>query len=174
MNLRILIVDDHAGMRRLTRTILAAFGIRRVREAATAEEALAEIRTFEPDIAIVDFLMPGMTGLDFVKLVRGGSQDPMLPIIMLTASSTQHLVTAARDAGVTEFVAKPVNPEALRRRINEIILHPRNFIRSATFFGPDRRRKQAEDVEEDRRAALPEQPSLTEADSQPDAQERVP
>ncbi|MCW5750987.1 MAG: response regulator [Alphaproteobacteria bacterium] len=160
-------------MRRLTKTILAAFGIRRVREASTAEEALALIREFEPDIAIVDFLMPGMTGLDFVKLVRGGSDDPMLPIIMLTASSTQHLVTAARDAGVTEFVAKPVSPEALRRRINEIILHPRNFIRSATFFGPDRRRKRPEAVEEDRRAATPEAGTPEAGSDATQAQERV-
>ena len=135
-------------MRRIVRTILNAFGIRRVQEVATAQEALAQIAAFEPDIAIVDFLMPGMDGLEFVRTVRAGSVDPLLPIIMLTGSSTSHLVVSARDAGVTEFIAKPVKPEALRRKINEIALHPRNFIRSGSFFGPDRRRRREPDQEE--------------------------
>jgi len=164
VTLRILLVDDHAGMRRLLRAILQAFGIRKIAEAETVAEALEKLREFQPDIAIVDYLFHQGNGLTFVKAVRGGEIDPLLPIVMVTGSSTGELVAAAREAGVTEFVAKPVRPEALRLRLNEIVLRPRNFIRSATFFGPDRRRNKKAAmpgaVSEDRRRKVDVAPGM--------------
>jgi DNA-binding response OmpR family regulator len=59
---------------------------------------------------------------------------------MLTAHSELPEVMAARDAGITEFVTKPVTPASLYRHIIAIIDHPRQFVRCGKFFGPDRRR----------------------------------
>jgi len=62
---------------------------------------------------------------------------------MLTAHSERKRVTAARDAGVTEFMVKPISASALHQRIVNVIANPRRFIKTATYFGPDRRRNNA-------------------------------
>ena len=59
---------------------------------------------------------------------------------MLTGHSEKKRVTAARDAGVTEFLAKPISAKALYQRIVNVVANPRPFIKTKTYFGPDRRR----------------------------------
>jgi DNA-binding response OmpR family regulator len=66
--------------------------------------------------------------------------SPFTPMIMLTGHSERRRVTAARDAGVTEFMVKPISAKALHQRILSVIANPRRFIRTKTYFGPDRRR----------------------------------
>jgi DNA-binding response OmpR family regulator len=61
-------------------------------------------------------------------------------IIMLTGHSEKKRVVAARDAGVTEFLAKPISAKALYQRIVNIVVNPRPFIKTRSYFGPDRRR----------------------------------
>jgi two-component system, chemotaxis family, chemotaxis protein CheY len=63
-----------------------------------------------------------------------------VPIIMLTGHSEKKRVTAARDAGVTEFLAKPISAKSLYERVLNIVVNPRPFIRAKGYFGPDRRR----------------------------------
>jgi len=74
-----------------------------------------------------------------------------VPIIMLTGYTEMHRVTEARDAGVNEFLAKPVSAKKLYSRIVAIIEHNRNFIKIKQFFGPDRRRKALESYRGDER-----------------------
>jgi DNA-binding response OmpR family regulator len=64
-----------------------------------------------------------------------------LPIIMMTGHSEKSRVVEARDAGVTEFVAKPLTAKAVLERIQAVIYRPRPFVRTATYFGPGRRRR---------------------------------
>jgi DNA-binding response OmpR family regulator len=66
-----------------------------------------------------------------------------VPIIMLTGYSEKKCVIAARDAGITEFLAKPISAKALYQRILNVIANPRPFVRTKTYFGPDRRRSNA-------------------------------
>jgi CheY-like chemotaxis protein len=96
------------------------------------------------DVAIVDFRMDPMDGVTFTERVRRdpGSKNPFLPIIMLTGYAEKGRVLEARDAGVTEMMTKPVTAKALVARLNAVILNPRPFIRTQTYFGPDRRRRQ--------------------------------
>ncbi len=61
---------------------------------------------------------------------------------MLTGHAARARVEEARDAGVTEFVVKPVTARAVLDRINAVILRPRHFVRTSEYFGPDRRRRQ--------------------------------
>jgi DNA-binding NtrC family response regulator len=65
----------------------------------------------------------------------------MCPVIMITGYTTQKRVAEARDAGVNEFLAKPVTARGIIDRITRIVEHPRPYIRTETYFGPDRRRR---------------------------------
>ena len=64
-----------------------------------------------------------------------------MPIIMITAHSERPRIIAARDAGINEFVMKPVSAKTLFSRLNAVIEHPRRFVRIEEYFGPDRRRR---------------------------------
>jgi CheY-like chemotaxis protein len=139
----ILIVDDNNHMRTLVAEILRAIGIKDVREAADGADALQFIRHSPPDIIITDFAMQPIDGVEFVTMVRKSSDStcPMVPIIMMTGHSERHRVEEAHDAGVTEFLAKPISARSVLERILEVIERPRPFVRSSNYFGPCRRRK---------------------------------
>jgi DNA-binding response OmpR family regulator len=142
--LNFLIVDDNKHMRALVKTILHALGSKNVQEAADGADAFKELRHFPADIIICDWNMSPLDGLDFVRLVRTGkdSPNPFVPIIMLTGHTEMHRVVEARDTGVHEFLAKPISAKSLYSRVKAIIDRPRPFVRTKTYFGPDRRRRQ--------------------------------
>jgi CheY-like chemotaxis protein len=142
-NLRFLMVDDNQHMRAIVGAILKGVGVKHFREAMDGAEALQALREGMIDIAIVDFKMSPLDGVQFTQLVRNSpdSVDPFLPIIMLTGFAERHRVFEARDAGVTEMVVKPVTARSLLDRINTVIFKPRPFIRSGDYFGPCRRRR---------------------------------
>jgi CheY-like chemotaxis protein len=140
--LRFLVIDDSVHMRRILRTLLLGFGAREVHEAADGATGLDAFNAYTPDIVIVDWAMPVLDGLELAQMIRQpeGNASPFTPIIMLTAHSERHRVTAARDAGVTEFMVKPISAAGLHQRIANVIANPRRFIRTRSYFGPDRRR----------------------------------
>jgi CheY-like chemotaxis protein len=139
--LRFLIADDNAYMRRIIRTLLHSFGCREVYEAEDGANALEITTHYAPDIIILDWVMPIFDGLEVTRMIRQpDSPNPYVPIIMLTGHSEKHRVTVARDAGVTEFLAKPTSAKALYERILAVVASPRPFIRTPLYFGPDRRR----------------------------------
>ena len=141
--LNFLVVDDNKHMCVLIKTILSAFGVRNVLEASDGADAFKVLKHFPADIIICDWVMQPLDGLDFVRLVRTGkdSPNPYVPVIMLTGHTEMHRVMEAREAGVSEFLAKPVSPKKLYARIRSIIEHQRNFIKTKAYFGPDRRRQ---------------------------------
>ena len=142
--LRVLLVDDNQHMRSIVSAVLAGIGISQVRECWDGAEGLAALREWPADVAIVDFRMTPVDGVEFTHLVRNAadSPNPYLPIIMLTGSDERSRVMEARDAGVNECVVKPVTARAWVDRLNQVIFRPRPFIRSESYFGPCRRRKQ--------------------------------
>jgi two-component system, chemotaxis family, chemotaxis protein CheY len=141
--LRVLVVDDNQHMRRLVVAVLQAFGIRELFESPDAEHAWAHLRTNNPDVIILDWQLTGMTGLEFAHLVRNSAHSPniFVPIIMLTGHTHIDRVRQARDAGVNEFLAKPVSVQAILSRLMSVIENPRPFISNHTYFGPCRRRR---------------------------------
>jgi DNA-binding response OmpR family regulator len=141
--LNFLVVDDNKHMCVLIKTILNAFGVRNVVDASDGADAFKALKHFPADIIICDWVMQPLDGLDFVRLVRTGkdSPNPYVPVIMLTGHTEMHRVMEAREAGVNEFLAKPVSPKKLYARIRSIIEHQRHFIKTKTYFGPDRRRQ---------------------------------
>jgi two-component system chemotaxis response regulator CheY len=140
--LRFLVIDDNAHMRRILRTLLHGFGAREVYEAEDGAAGLESFVHHLPDILIVDWVMPIFDGLELTRMIRQptGNANPYVAIIMLTGHSERGRVLTARDAGVTEFLAKPISAKSLYQRIANVVANPRPFIKTATYFGPDRRR----------------------------------
>ena len=141
--LKVLVVDDNQNMRKLVITILQAFGVLQIFEAADGKGAWNMLRESNPDVVILDWMMEGMTGIDVVKMVRTSAQtpNPFVPIIMLTGHTHIERVRQARDAGVNEFLAKPVSVSAIFSRLVSVIEHPRPYVRTKSYFGPCRRRR---------------------------------
>ena len=140
--LRFLIVDDNAHMRRILRTLLNGFGTREVYEAEDGPSGLEAFTQYSPEIVITDWVMPGLDGLELTRMMRqpDAHSNAYVSIIMLTGHSEKARVMAARDAGVTEFLAKPISAKGLYQRVVNVVVNPRPFIKTATYFGPDRRR----------------------------------
>jgi CheY-like chemotaxis protein len=140
--LRFLVIDDNAHMRRILRTLLHGFGAREVYEAEDGAAGLEAFTHNIPDIVITDWAMPIFDGLELTQMIRqpGANANPFVPIIMLTGHSEKKRVVAARDSGVTEFLAKPISANSLYQRILGVVVNPRPFIKTKSYFGPDRRR----------------------------------
>lgn len=152
--LRVMVVDDNHHMVTLVKTILRGFGIKDVFEAHDAVEAFEIMRSTAMDFLIVDIAMEPLNGIEFVSLVRTAddSPAPYVPIIMLTAYSERSKVSAARDAGATEFCCKPVTATEIYKKVAAVVNEPRSFVRTRSYFGPDRRRhKGAPFANEERR-----------------------
>jgi CheY-like chemotaxis protein len=145
-SLQVLVVDDNPHMRSIVIAILNSAGIRMIREVADGAAALESLHATPVDLAIVDFKMFPLDGVAFTRLVRNSpeSANPYLPIIMMTGHSDRARVQEARDAGVTEFIVKPVTAKALLARVQSVIFRPRVFVRSDSYFGPCRRRSTGE------------------------------
>ena len=142
--LSVLIVEDSPSMQRLVGGILRSMGIKRVYIASEGQRGFDTFQSISPDIVISDWLMEnGMDGISFTNKVRQDklSVDRTVPIIMMSGYSSRKRVIEARDAGVTEFLAKPFTAEELGKRMTYVIEKPRDFIECDNFFGPDRRRR---------------------------------
>ena len=147
----ILLVEDNQYMAHLLGSMLKALRIGRVLRArdGVAAKTLIDWRVSAMsgqsiDIILSDWHMDPVDGLDLLKWVRSHPHDNVhvLPFIMLTASPELHRVRLARDAGVTAFLRKPVTVDSIVRRLREVIERPRPFVRTETYFGPDRRHQQ--------------------------------
>ncbi|MFN3523398.1 MAG: response regulator [Phenylobacterium sp.] len=158
--LKILIVDDNHHMRVLLAEILRAIGVNAIFEAADGAEGLQMMRSHAVDIVMTDLTMQPLDGIDFVRLLRNSPDSPnqMIPVIMVTGHSTMKRVAEARDAGVNEILTKPLTARGVIDRITRVINHPRPFIRTNDYFGPDRRRRNDPDYDGPRRRStdLPE------------------
>ncbi len=115
--MRIMLVDDSKTMRNIQRNILGQLGFSELEEACDGQDALSKLSAFNPELMLVDWNMPNMDGLTFVKNVR--QQGIKTPIIMVTTESEKARVIEAIKAGVNNYVVKPFTPEQLSERVNE-------------------------------------------------------
>ncbi|HEX9702677.1 MAG TPA: response regulator [Rhodospirillales bacterium] len=137
----VLVCDDSRQIRSLVKSCLMSFGIKKIVEAANADDAFAKLLEHKPELVITDWNMPPTSGLELVRRIRQGedSPDPYVPIIMLTGHTELARVRTARDNGVSSFLAKPMSAEALYKRMVSLVEDERPFVRAGGFFGPDRR-----------------------------------
>jgi two-component system, chemotaxis family, chemotaxis protein CheY len=140
--IRFLVVDDNTYMRRIIRALLHGFGAREVIEAEDGAVGIETYMSQQPDVVILDWEMPILDGIEVTKMIRqpGTGVNPNTPIIMVSGHTEKRRIAEARDAGITEFLAKPVSSKALYDRVFSVVASPRAFIRTELFYGPDRRR----------------------------------
>ena len=141
--LNVLVVDDSIHMQQILRSILASMRIEKVRAVSTPAEAFSVIQSWVPDIILTELALGNTDGLDFVRRIRDGADgtNPFVPIFLLTGSTEVARVKEARDAGVTDVLAKPVSIKALYDRFVAAVQDPRPYVKTKTYMGPDRRRK---------------------------------
>jgi two-component system phosphate regulon response regulator PhoB len=116
---RVLVCDDERVMRSLVRATLD--GVAEVVEASDGDEALALLREARPALLIVDMMMPGMSGLEVVRRLRGDGQLRALPVIMITARVQIADRETALEAGVDLFIGKPFSPSVLLDAVRSLL-----------------------------------------------------
>lgn len=141
--LRVLVVDDNQHTRMLVTEILRSLDVNQVYEAADGSAGLQQLAEHAIDVIFTDLSMQPMDGIEFVRRLRNAPDSPnqMAPVIMVTGHFTLAKVSAARDAGVNEFLAKPLTARGVIERLQRVIEQPRPFVRTGDYFGPDRRRR---------------------------------
>jgi two-component system chemotaxis response regulator CheY len=134
----VLVVDDDHYMRKVVRTLLMTIGVRTIYEAADGLTGLDTIRKVAPNVVILDWQMPGLDGVDFLRAVRSPENFPYpnVPIIMLTGHGERQRVVDAIKVGVNEFLLKPVSVKSLRERLVSVLANPRPIVRSGDYYGP--------------------------------------
>jgi two-component system chemotaxis response regulator CheY len=145
-HMKILLVDDNIHMRQLLRRLLGSLGIRDIDEAINGQAGMVMLRACKYDLILTDLEMQPMNGLEFTIQVRTSkeSPNPQVPIIMVSGHTEIQQVQAARDAGITEFIVKPITTRDLLARLADISERPRPFVRTDSYVGPDRRRRNIE------------------------------
>lgn len=141
--LKVSIVDNSQAIRRTVRRFLRSFGIPDGPDFSDGAAALAQFRHALPDMVILDVDAKPIDGIEITLFIRQSlnSDNPYLPVIMMVGNSELKRIVEARDAGATEIVAKPISAPSLLGRITQVINHPRRYIRTNSYFGPDRRRR---------------------------------
>jgi two-component system phosphate regulon response regulator PhoB len=120
MATHILIVEDEPEIRELLNFSLARAGFR-VTEAESAESALQKLFNQLPDLVIVDWMLPGMSGVDLAKRIRKDELTNSLPLLMLTARSEESDVLKSFDSGIDDYMSKPFSPKELIARIKALM-----------------------------------------------------
>ncbi len=149
--IKVLVVDDEFYSRKVIRTLLTAAGVVDIHETNDGAAGLDAIRQLAPEVVILDWEMPGMTGADFVRQVRSPDKFPYpnVPIIMLTGHGERSRVVEAIKLGVHEFLLKPVSSGALLARIVSVLTKPRPMVRRGDYYGPEPRKLSAYKPDED-------------------------
>ncbi|MEJ2033098.1 MAG: response regulator [Deltaproteobacteria bacterium] len=119
-DIKILIVDDFATMRRIVKNILLQLGYRNIVEADDGTTALDMLKNEKIDLIISDWNMPKMTGLDLLKTVRSNDATASLPFIMVTAEAQQHNIMQAVKAKVSQYIVKPFTAEIMQEKLNKV------------------------------------------------------
>ena len=146
----LLVVEDNDASRRLVLELLRGAGFSNLTVARDAEEAILQMQAVPPDLILLDWGLPGMSGIELTEMIRSSALKPddrfihpEVPIVMLTARQRARDVTHARNAGVNEFVIKPFSTASLLKAISWALVKKRRFVASEAFVGPDRRRRRA-------------------------------
>ena len=136
-SLTFLLVEDSAYMRTILRTMLQGFGARRIVEAEDGASGLEAMERANPDIVVADWVMPILDGADMVRMIRNPSNPfAYVPIIMVTGHTERSRIMEARRLGIHELLCKPISAKALYQRVVNVILNPRDFVKTPTYFGP--------------------------------------
>jgi len=119
--MRVLIVDDARVAREILKNLLKEIGITQVVFASSGNEAVETLKTEKVDMILSDWNMPGMSGLDLLKKVRGDNTLAGLPVIMGTAERMDQTIILAVQEGVTAYIKKPFGAQELQKKIRQAL-----------------------------------------------------
>ena len=119
-NMKILIVDDFSTMRRIIRNLLRDLGFNNTHEADDGNTALPMLRTGNFDFLITDWNMPGMQGIDLLRVVRADANLVKLPVLLVTAEARRDQIVLAAEVGVNGYIVKPFTAQTLKEKIEKI------------------------------------------------------
>jgi len=119
-DIKVLIVDDMATMRRIIKSLLEQLGFKNIDEAEDGAIALEKLKKRNYDLVITDWNMPNMTGLELVQEIRKDPQLKEIPVLMVTAEAKKENVIAAIKAGVNNYIVKPFTAETLKEKLEKI------------------------------------------------------
>jgi two-component system chemotaxis response regulator CheY len=117
--MKVLLVDDSKALRDIQKSVLVQLGCSEFLEAGDGEEAMHLLEGAAPDLILVDWDMPNMDGMAFVRAFR--QSDDSTPIIMVAPEAQRARVVEALKAGVDNYVVKPFTPDLLSQRIQETL-----------------------------------------------------
>jgi two-component system phosphate regulon response regulator PhoB len=120
MSATILVVEDEPGIQEVLKFNLGQHG-HDVIVAPDAEEALSLLRGALPDLILLDWMLPGMSGIDLARRLRGDGRLKAIPIIMLTARSEERDKIQGLDIGADDYITKPFSPRELMARIKAVL-----------------------------------------------------
>lgn len=118
--MKILIVDDYSTMRRIVKNLLTDLGYTNMTEADDGKTAWPMLQNGDFDFVVTDWNMPGMTGIDLLKAIRGDARLAKLPVLMVTAEAQRDQIIAAAQAGVNGYIIKPFTAVTLKEKIDKI------------------------------------------------------
>lgn len=120
MNCSVLVVDDEYDIRQLLATMLTMMGYQSF-VAQDGLDALEKITEYQPDILILDVMMPRMDGLTLCRKLRDSEETAALPIIMLSGKAHQEAIQEGLQAGANRYLVKPTGLDELTRNISEVL-----------------------------------------------------
>jgi DNA-binding response OmpR family regulator len=130
---KILVVEDDADLAELLTFNLRASGFA-LSTASNGIEALKKVRSFAPDLILLDLMLPELDGFAVCEILRRASPTAVIPIIIVSAMSSQFARLAAMEAGANEYITKPFSPKQLVSRVQELLTHSGAFQPSSSSF----------------------------------------
>ena len=118
--MRVLVVDDFATMRRVVRNLLTELGYKSLREAEDGSQAIAMLEQHDFDLLVLDWNMPGTPGIEVLRWVRGNEAKRDLPVLMVTAEATREQILEAAELGVNAYILKPFTAGTLKKKLDYI------------------------------------------------------
>jgi two-component system, chemotaxis family, chemotaxis protein CheY len=119
-NMRILIVDDFSTMRRIVKNLLNDLGYTNTTEADDGKTAWPLLQAGNFEFVVTDWNMPGMTGIELLKAIRGDARIAKTPVLMVTAEAQREQIIEAAQAGVNGYIIKPFTAQTLKEKIDKI------------------------------------------------------
>ena len=119
-NLKILIVDDFSTMRRIVKNLLHDLGYTNTHEADDGKTAWPLLQAGDYEFVVTDWNMPGMTGIDLLKNIRGDARLKTLPVLMVTAEAQRDQIVEAAKNGVNGYIIKPFTAVTLKEKLDKI------------------------------------------------------
>ncbi len=139
-----LVVDENTFVCKMMAEVLKSLGAAEVRTAETTADAREALQRWLPRVLVIDQTIGGQSGIQFARALRAHSDDQIrrIPVVLISGEVSKSRIVEVRDAGIDSLLAKPVTTRALADRLGDIVHRPRKFVISATYVGPDRRRRE--------------------------------